>query len=294
MREVAKHRYVCVSSGNMHACGPNCLAAVENREELVCPLTGLCVSASYKLSFKSADDDHNPRDVKYSTDGFEIVQTRVKETVQKRALRDVSATKERIANRLSSNDLIQISDRVIRILLWSDKRKSLFHEVRTRRSRAALKRVSHHLRTRTHNKLPVILTDVQSIFITEMQRTDGWITNNPPRNEARVAHLSRQCAEVQRLMLSSTVRKQIRSPIFQLSSKCQMEYFALGMLYIMRDGIASDDGKSMVEKDFFLNKYLPNLNGLHMFDFRKSRFTHATTCIKMAMTLQHNLQSSLT
>ncbi|KAK3255100.1 hypothetical protein CYMTET_35727 [Cymbomonas tetramitiformis] len=289
MREVAKHKYVCTGSGNVHACGPNCLDAIENREELVCPLTGLSVSVLYKLTFKSANDDHSSRDAKYSTDGFEIVRTRVKESKGRAC--GTGSPKRRVAPHLPQNELLKISDSVIRVLLWSDKRKSLFDDVKTRRSRAALKRVSHHLRSRSHNRLPVILTDVQSIFITEMQRTDGWISHTPPCNEARIAHLGRQCVQVQSLMLSNTIRKQIRSPIFQLSCRCQMEYFALGMLYIMRDGITSENDESVVQKDLFLNKYLPNLNGLHVFNFRKSRFTHATTCIKMALMLQHTLKS---
>ncbi|KAK3284448.1 hypothetical protein CYMTET_7892 [Cymbomonas tetramitiformis] len=285
--EVRADVFVCSLSNNIHFCGANCTRAVENHEELVCTVTGKCVGAVYGVTFGCARRDTDVPGA-YSTDGFEIVRTKKSETI---SAKSVSRRRvgEAAATKLSKPEMLSVAEQTIVTLLWSYERQLWCDEVRVRRSKFAHKRMSAYIRERLRKRLPVVLTEVQNTFVTEMHRMDGWICKAPPLNRERLKYLKGQCAWIHRLMFSSSVRENIHSPVFQLSQQYQLQYFTLANLYIMRDGIRDDNGKNIVERDLFLNKYLPNLNGLQKFGYKKSRFTHATACIKMAVSLQRRL-----
>ncbi|KAK3243039.1 hypothetical protein CYMTET_47308 [Cymbomonas tetramitiformis] len=288
LRELGNDTFVCAHSRNTHFCGANCTHAVENREELVCKITGRCVGVVYGVSFGCGRRESD-LPTAYSTDGFEIVRTKKIELVackpkSRKALDNAKVSK------VLKQDMLGVAEQTIVALLWSDERERWCDEVRTRRSKFAHKRMSAYIRQRLRQDLPIVLTEVQNTFVTEMHRMDGWICKPPPVNEERLKYLKSQCVRIHLLMFCLTVRAKIHSPIFQLSQRYQLQYFTLAYLYIMRDGIRDDDGKNIVDRDFFLNKYLPNLNGLQKFGYKKSRFTHATACIKMAISLQKKLQ----
>eukprot|EP00854_Cymbomonas_tetramitiformis_P000080 gene80-115_t len=273
--------YVCKSSSNVHYCGNRCDKAIDNGEEMVCPLTALCVSKIFKQSFKSTDPEHGGSRIQDTMDGFEIVKTKTCEVVpQHRAIRKTPT------RTMHEDDVNKVVRSVIVRLLWSDKRNALHREIHHRRSKGAYKKVHSYVRQNLKNVMPIVLTDIQSIFITEMQRSDAWSMKGPPYNAERLEYLSSQCLRMQRIMNDHVVRACIQSPLFQLSQRTQTEYCALAMLYIMRDGVSSDTDECVVGRDMYLNKYLPNLNGLHNFGFKKSRFTHASSCLKMALCLQ--------
>lgn len=291
MRENRDDVFVCARSGNVHFCGANCTRAIENHEGLVCEITGRCIGVTYGVSFGSGKRDADVPSA-YSTDGFEIVRTKKMETTAARSGGGKRSEDARPA-KISKPEMFDVAEQTIVMLLWSSDRERWCDEVRTRRSKFAHKRMSAYIRDRNRQRLPVVLTELQNTFVTEMHRMDSWICKTPPMNKERLKYLVGQCVRVHRLMFSPSVRSNIHSPIFQLSQRYQLQYFTLAHLYIMRDGIRDDDGKNVVERDLFLNKYLPNLNGIQKFGFKKSRFTHATACIKMAVFLQKKLNFKL-
>ncbi|KAK3289858.1 hypothetical protein CYMTET_2717 [Cymbomonas tetramitiformis] len=281
------HTYVCKSSSNVHYCGNRCTKVVDNGEEMVCPLTALCVSKIYRQSFKSTDPEHGGHKVQSVTDGFEIVKTKRSELMPQPRVK-----LKKLHRTLHQDDAHKVAQSVVNRLLWSDKRTALQRDIHRRKSKSAYKKVHSYLRYRLKNVMPIVLTDIQSIFITEMQRSDAWSMKSPPYNAARLDYLSSQCTRMQRIMDDAVVRACIQSPLFQLSKRTQVEYYALAMLYIMRDGVSSDTDECVVGRDMYLNKYLPNLNGLQHFGFKKSRFTHASSCLKMALCLQKKFKIS--
>lgn len=284
MQRIRPEVYRCQLSGNVHVCGDRCKRFVVGKEYLTCKITGVCIGVDSALNFKGTDADVHGGSrggVSSTCDGFEIIRVRT-------GSRDAKSKREtRVQSDSNVAHMRAASEGVIRELLWSRRRAELSNAIGARHGRIARRRMFVYVRQRTSANLPIVLTELQNLFVSEMQRTDGWICNKPPNDDGRVQHLIAQCLRVQLTMQKPAVRSRMQSPIFQLSAAMQNEYFALATLYILRDGIRGDNDEYIVQRDRFLNKYLPNLNSLNRFAYKKSRFSHATACIKMALNFYH-------
>ena len=272
--------YRCAVSNNVHACGDACRAYTVGSEAYVCVITGNCVGKESALQYTMDETGGG-----VTRDGFEVRQLTSKTTRPVcKAVKHVNGSQS-----MCEHERMQsIAERVVVLFLWSDARRKLETQIGLRHSRVAYRHMAAYIRTRTQAGLPIVLTDLQNLFVTEMHRTDGWMCGNAKPHSGRLRFLVQQCMQVQRMMQLPRVRAQLQSPIFQLGMALQHEYFSIATLYIMRDGMRNDKEVVIVKKDAYLNKYLPNLNNLVIFGFRKPRFSHATACVRMALCLGLN------
>ncbi|KAK3249667.1 hypothetical protein CYMTET_40947 [Cymbomonas tetramitiformis] len=273
--------YRCTVSQNVHACGVSCRAYTVTNECYVCEITGACVGTEERHNY-TVDDISGSS----NRDGFEIcaITNRMRRALSKERTRDAADRKQCVA--ADFDRMRMVARRTVTLLLCSETRSKLETQIEYRHSRVAHRQMAAYVRARNLKSLPIVLTDLQNLFVTEMHRTDGWMCSNAKPSSGRLQFLIEQCVNVQRMMTNQRVRAKLQSPIFQLGKLLQYEYFSLAILYIMRDGLRDSKDHVLVKRDAYLNKYLPNLNNLSVFGFRKPRFSHATACVRMALCLR--------